>query len=151
MSSQSTGDFGVPLLKHWCKVQMLTLRGVPKLDLMHCSYYYYIFLKKKHPCKYFSVLQKKVCTVLLGGHVLLHFFLKVWRCPKTWNVFFFSAVVVVVLRSKCMIVCYSLRISPIFLKIILAHCSLWVVLDGTSIYLRCSDRYSHIRTLHLKL
>lgn len=59
---------------------MLTLRGVPKLDLMHCSYYFYntfFFLtqnKQKHPCKYFSVLQKKMFVQFYcEGKVLLHF------------------------------------------------------------------------------
>lgn len=114
---------------------------------------FFFFFLKKHPCKYFSVLQKKeekkkkkVCTVLLGGQVLLHFLKKEsdW-CPETWNVF------VVVLRSKCIIVCYLLKISPIFLKIIICHYSLWVVFDGTCIYPRCSNRYSHARPLDLQL
>lgn len=95
MSLQSARDFVVPLL-HWCVVQTLTLRGVPKLDLMHCSYYYtffflFFFFLKKHPCKYFSVLQKNktnVCTVLLGGQVLLHFFKKrVWLVPRNLECF----------------------------------------------------------------
>lgn len=99
--------------------------GLDALFLLLLHFFFSFFLKK-HPCKYFSVLQKKeekkkkkVCTVLLGGQVLLHFLKKEsdW-CPETWNVF------VVVLRSKCIIVCYLLKISPIFLKIIICHYSL---------------------------
>lgn len=43
MSSQSARNCGISLLKRWRELQILTWRGVPKLDLMHCSYYYYFY------------------------------------------------------------------------------------------------------------
>ena len=55
--------------------------GVPKLDLMHCSYYYHYYYYYHYnffkPLYIFSVLQKKkrLCIVLLWGKILLRFFL----------------------------------------------------------------------------
>lgn len=151
MSLQGTpGTVGVPQLKHWCVVQMLTLRGVPKLDLMHCSYYYtffFLFLKKRSTLvNIFLYYKRKFVQFYWEGKFCYIFKKKSNWCPKTWNV---SVVVVVVLRSKCIIVCYLLKISPIFLKIIPAHYSLREVFDGTCIYPRGSDRYLHAWPLHL--
>lgn len=46
------------------------------LDALFLLLLHFVFLKK-HPCKYFfCITKKKVCTVLLGGQVLLRFLKK---------------------------------------------------------------------------
>lgn len=104
--------------------------------------------RQKHPCKYFSVLQKKeaLYSFTWRASFVTFFKKKSEQCPETWNVFF-----VVVRRSKCMIVCYLLKISPIFWKKHNTQYSVWVVFDGTCIGFHGSDRYLHARSLHLKL
>ena len=151
MSSQSARDFVVPLLKHWlmcaadADIKRSAKAGLDALFLLLLLQLFFL-KKKKHPCKYFSVLQKKSLYSFTGRASFVTFLKKekkrkVVTGAQKPGMFF----VVVVLRSKCKIVCYSLIISPIFLKIIPTRYSSWVVFDGTCIYPCGSDRYLQTR------
>lgn len=94
MSSQSTGDVGVPLLKHWlmCGADADMKRSA-KAGLDALFLLLHFFILRSTLVNIFLYYKKKVCTVLLGGQVLLHFFKKKSRdwCPETWNVFLSSS------------------------------------------------------------
>lgn len=85
MSSQSIG--GVPRLKHWCFGSDADFKRSAKAGLDALFLLLHFFLK--HPCKYFSVLQKFVQFYWEGK--FCYIFLKKERltgAPETWNVFF---------------------------------------------------------------
>lgn len=106
----------------------------------------FLLVKGKKTCKYFSVIQKKVCTVLLGGQLLLHFSKK----KKSLIVAPQHGMFLFLLLFKIKMY-YSLLFADNQSYFFYHTCSLWVDFDGTCIYSGCSDRYCHTQLLHCKL